>query len=136
VLYPLCKNNIPRTDNVADSEWYEQLGNDAFALSWFKSSTIDPKADPGYIFAVKGIIDTLNLEDTIGVVRLDIRPCMVTTMLDQSLITQSSSAYLINSKNELLYSSGTIPIENMTTLINKFSTTFAEDGAAAQTISQ
>lgn len=121
-------------DNVMDTEWYDQLDRDAFALSWVKTTTIDPEADEGYVSAVKGIIDTLNLGSTIGVVRLDIRPRMVTTMLDQSLITQSSSAYLINSNNELLYSSGTIPVGNTSALIDIISKSVDSEGSAAETV--
>lgn len=97
-------------DSVADGEWYKQFSKSIFAVQWFDTKSLGPAdgstAQGDYISAVKGVINSLDFSSISGIVRVDIPISTLTTTLEKSLSTKSTSAFLINSSRNAVCHAG------------------------------
>jgi len=91
--------------NVEGTSWFKNLIKSGNKVQWVKEPT-DVKTGSGEtISAVKGIINAQDINSISGAIRLDIPVSILSTALDRSLLTKSTSSYLLNSNNEIICSS-------------------------------
>ena len=102
--------------SVTGTGWYKDLAAKSFNLCWYTNDEIAAKDGSNFIYAVKGIPSIQSLTNMVGIIRLDIPLSIFKTTIDQSLFTKSTSAFLINSRNEILCSSGSLNADDTGTL--------------------
>lgn len=111
-----------RLSTVEDSAWFRQLIENGNKVQWVRG--IGGKQT---ISAVKSIINTQDLSNISGIISLDIPVSVLRATLDKSLFTESTSAYIVNSANEVICSSKNTTGTNYPGLLS-----FIESGKGAQ----
>jgi len=100
-----------KLSTVEDRAWFKQLLESGNKVQW-----ITRESSGEYVSAVKGIINAQDIRNISGILRLDMPVSVLQRALDQSLFTESTSAHLVNSDNEIICSSINNSSVNYTTL--------------------
>lgn len=104
---------------VENTFWFKQLLKGGNRIQWIKEPAAGNAGSEGNISAVKGIVNMQDISSISGAIRLAIPIQVFRTALDQSLFTESTSAYLVNSRNEIICSSSNIS-GNLPTDLSRF----------------
>ena len=105
-LASLAQNsNLMDLNQFVDAAWYKNLMEGRKAIEWFGESEFLHEDGKRYIHATRNIPSGDNLLESIGAVRIDIPAITIQQILDQSIFTQSTTAVLINSRNEIISTS-------------------------------
>ena len=100
--------------NVQGTDWYGRLENSHNKLEWLSGNEIDNIDDANYVSVVRKIPSDQNINGFIGIIRADIPINTIKTTLEQSLFTNATSAYLVNSRKQIICISGiTLQAGNM-----------------------
>jgi len=110
-------NEYMQLGSITGTEWYKKFAANNFSLSWYAKNEIVEGSGADSVCALKGIPSSQSLSDIVGIIRLDIPLSIFKTPLDQSLFTKSTSAFLINSRNEVICSSGILGADDGEKLI-------------------
>ncbi len=112
-------SDYKRLSTVEELAWFKQLLGSGNKVQWItqaKAVNQEAEADAAgsgadneyageYVSAVKGIINAQDIRNISGILRLDMPVSVLRQALDQSLFTESTSAHLVNSANEIICSS-------------------------------
>lgn len=105
-LASLAQNSdIVDLNQFKDSDWYRKLLSDRNTVEWFGDSYFPQENGESYIHVVRNIPSSQNLHESIGVVQLEIPAKTIELILDQSIFTKSTTALLINKRNEIISTS-------------------------------
>ncbi len=94
-----------KLSGVEGTEWFKNLIGSGNRIQWIKEPADTTAGTAERISAVKGIVNAQDINTISGVIRLDIPVSILSTALDRSLLTKSTSSYLVNSNNEIICSS-------------------------------
>ena len=97
--------NYKTLSSIENEPWFGYLLKNGNRIQWLKERGADHTGSAGHLSAVKGIINAEDVNNVTGVIRLDLPISVIRTALDQSLFTESTCAYLVNSTGEILCSS-------------------------------
>lgn len=91
---------------VENSPWYQNLAASKNIIEWYAKDCFPPNnTEKDYIYVTRKIPDTENLQESIGIIRLDIPKNLFATILDQAVFTETTSVFLVNNNDEIICSS-------------------------------
>jgi Predicted signal transduction protein with a C-terminal ATPase domain len=88
-----------------DSSWLKLLDSSNNISQWFPGTYFSKETGSSFVSIAKKVPNYDNLKEIIGVVRVDIPQDTLHSILNKAIITKSSSALIINNRNELISSS-------------------------------
>jgi two-component system sensor histidine kinase YesM len=92
--------------SIESEEWFKQFAASNKRLEWFPGSSFGNSGKPDYIYAIRKIPSDQDIYGFTGIIRIDIPLSSIKQTVEQSLLTQYTSAFLINSKKEIICSFG------------------------------
>lgn len=106
-----------RLEEVQAEPWMQRLVHNEKPYLWIPSKTVTP-ADGDTISFLRKVPSPIDNNDFAGLLRAQMPKQSVVQILDQALFTQSTSALLINSRNELIASSSREAVSDPSPIIH------------------
>lgn len=94
-----------RIKNVSTADWYKELISNNNVYKWLPPNYFPQVQGNEHISLVRVIPSSQNINKIDGIIKADIPENVLSNVLDQSLITKNTSAFIINSKNEIISTS-------------------------------
>lgn len=101
---------------VKNTEWYKSLVNSKQVFEWLPSRYFPADNKNDSIYFLRKIPSSDNINDFIGVIRVDIDSKVIADLLSQAVLTHSSSVMLSNNKNQLISYAGILNSEAFKTV--------------------
>lgn len=100
-----------KMSRILKTDWYKKLTSENNTFVWFRDQ--EKVIQPGsgelklqkYISTVRVLQSNENLKEILGLIKIDIREKVFKDILERVAILKNSSAYLVNSKNEIIATS-------------------------------
>jgi two-component system sensor histidine kinase YesM len=105
-----------RLENVQDEDWFARLEESDRPYLWIPSERVDP-GDGDSVSFFRKTPSPLDNHDFAGLLRARMPRESLVQILDQALFTKSTTALLVNSRNELIASSSGAKIADLNAVI-------------------
>lgn len=93
---------------VKNTAWYQSMLKSKAVYEWLPSSYFPEEIHPNTVYFLRKIPSSDNINDFIGLLKVDINSNILSELLTQAVMTHHSTVLLSNSRNELICSSGTV----------------------------
>lgn len=81
-----------------ESNWYKSVDTTSNRIKWLTSEDFDESSEVPSIVAIKKIPSTANIYKSIGMIRVNMPRSLIQQNLDESIMTESAVALLVNDK--------------------------------------
>ncbi|OMF23248.1 hypothetical protein BK133_24690 [Paenibacillus sp. FSL H8-0548] len=92
-------------DQILNKDWLEQFKQSKQSFTWISSELLGQDSDAGQITILRKIPEEHNILSYSGLVSAQISKASIQKVLDHSILTPNTTAFLINNQGELLSAS-------------------------------
>ncbi len=89
-----------------DTRWFKKMQSNDRRIYWFFEDSPDSSDAERYIHVVRGVFGSQNINELIGIIQFEISEKVLKTTLNNAVLTESTSAMLIDFEGNLICSAG------------------------------